>query len=314
MASVLVLRACNADMTSRNEFVWPTSGYVEAPDWRTNEECGHGLHGWLHGHGEGGTSNYWEADCKWLVVKVDTEHLINLDGKVKFKCGEVVFCGDRKGAINYLTNNSPLALTKPIVGAEITVGVNGSALTGYCGVAISGDSGISVSGDYGKSTTGDYGIATSGNDSTSTSGDHGTSISGEESIATSGYAGTSTIKSYGTAKSGNYGLSRSGIGGISFCGDYGTAISGHCGTSTSGKRGMSTSGHCGTSISGDLGNSIVGADGKATSGEGGNITIKYFQNDEPFFKSSHVGKGGLKPYTAYKLDNDLNFVEVQNNN
>ncbi|WP_445081510.1 DUF7666 domain-containing protein [Martelella alba] len=45
--TVLVLRTCNSDMTSRNDFVWPESGLVECPDWEPTEECGNGLHGLL---------------------------------------------------------------------------------------------------------------------------------------------------------------------------------------------------------------------------------------------------------------------------
>ena len=42
--TVLVLRVCAPDMTSRNGFTWPTSGPVSAPDWIPEPECGHGLH------------------------------------------------------------------------------------------------------------------------------------------------------------------------------------------------------------------------------------------------------------------------------
>ena len=48
---VLILRTCNADMTSYGEFVWPELGYVEAPDWEPTETCGNGLHGFLWGEG-----------------------------------------------------------------------------------------------------------------------------------------------------------------------------------------------------------------------------------------------------------------------
>ena len=101
----LVLRTCEADMTSYGGFKWPTSGYVEAPDWMPTRDCGNGLHGWLHGHGDGEASSYWDSDCNWLVVSVPSGELINLNGKVKFKCGEVVFCGDSKSAIDYLLEN-----------------------------------------------------------------------------------------------------------------------------------------------------------------------------------------------------------------
>jgi len=90
----LVLRACNEDMSSINNFKWPTSGYVECPDWDPVPKCGNGLHGWLYGHGEGDVSEYWGVNDKWLVVSVETSSIIHLDGKVKFQKGEVLFCGD----------------------------------------------------------------------------------------------------------------------------------------------------------------------------------------------------------------------------
>ena len=219
--SVLVLRACNSDMSSKNGFIWPTSGPVECPDWKPTNECGNGLHGWPHGHGDGGTSRYWVDDCKWLVVEVKTKHIIDLDGKVKFKKGTVVFCGDQKAAIDYLLANDHIASTKPVIGAMITTG----------------DHGTSVSGDYGTSTSGIRG--------TSISGDYGTSTSGDDGTSTSGYGGTSIAGDYGTSTSG----------------DRGTSTSGNCGTSTSGYNGKSTSGNCGTSTSGRYGKSTSGENG-----------------------------------------------------
>lgn len=81
--TVLVLRTCTKDMTSYNGFKWPTEGQVEAPDWQPTKECGHGLHGWLWGSGN------WELKIKgektkWLVLEVERESIIDLDGKVKF--------------------------------------------------------------------------------------------------------------------------------------------------------------------------------------------------------------------------------------
>lgn len=42
--SVLVLRTCHVNMSSRTNFIWPKSGYVEAPDWSPAPMCGNGLH------------------------------------------------------------------------------------------------------------------------------------------------------------------------------------------------------------------------------------------------------------------------------
>ena len=67
--TVLVLRLCNADMSSRGGFTWPEIGHVEAPDWKATVECGNGLHGWLWGEGDHSVAK-WCTDSKWLVVEV----------------------------------------------------------------------------------------------------------------------------------------------------------------------------------------------------------------------------------------------------
>ena len=222
--SVLVLRACKADMSSRNGFIWPTTGPVECPDWNHTKRCGNGLHGWLHGHGNGQASDYWRADCKWLVVKVKNKHIIDLDDKVKFKKGTVVFCGDRKGATDYLIANDPIAPTKPVIGAFITTGDHGTSTSGCKGTSTSGHCGTSTSGNRGTSTSGDYGTSISGHCGTSTSGGRGTSISGDYSKSTSGHRGTSTSGYRGTSTSGDHGTSTSGDHGTSTSGDGGTII------------------------------------------------------------------------------------------
>ena len=290
----LVLRACNADMSSKNSFIWPTSGLVECPDWKPTNDCGNGLHGWLHGHGEGSVGDYWRDDCKWLVVKVETKHIIDLKDKVKFKKGKVVFCGDRKGATDYLIANDPIAPTKPVIGAFITTGVHGTSTSGYRGTSISGNCGTSTSSNRGTSTSGDYG--------TSTSGYRGTS--------TSGYRGTSTSSNRGTSTSGAHGTSTSGVGGTSTSGDYGTSTSSYGGISISGDYGTSTSGVGGTSTSGDYGTSTSCDGGKATSGVLGTIIIKYYKNERYYSKVGHIGEDGLEPNVVYELDANHNFVKA----
>ena len=200
--SVLVLRACHSDMSSSNDFVWPAAGYVEAPDWEPTSVCGKGLHGWAHGHGDGSVSNYWDVDCKWLIVKVKVKHLIDLGDKVKFKCGKVIYCGDRKGATDYMLANDPIVHTQPVVGAIIELGDNGNANTGHKGISITGSNGTSISGCYGESKSGYEGISISGFKGTSTSGFKGSSTSGYMGTSISGHNGTSITGEFGSARSG----------------------------------------------------------------------------------------------------------------
>ena len=181
METVLVIRSCKSDMSSYNGFIWPTSGHVSATDWEPTNECGNGLHGFLWGEGDGNLGDH-SPDSKWLVVSVKESDIIDLSGKVKFPEGDVVFCGTRYEATEYLKNNG---------GAGRAI-IGGTSISGYKGTSTSGDYGTSTSGDYGTSTSGYYGTSTSGNKGKSTSGDYGTSTSGYKGTSTSGDSGTST--------------------------------------------------------------------------------------------------------------------------
>ena len=281
MSEVLVLRSCSSSMTSRDGFIWPSSGPVEAPDWDGGRPvCGGKLHGFLWGEGDGRLAN-WNPDARWLVVAVPADEIINLGGKVGFRRGEVVFCGDRLAATDYLIAHG--ASGKAVIGATVSSGYRGTSTSGDYGISTSGDRGISTSGDYGTSTSGYSGTSTSGDNGTSTSGKHGTSTSGYRGTSTSGYHGTSTSLSYGTSTSGDSGTSNSSNNGTSNSGDDGTSTSGDFGTSTSGDRGTSTSGICGTSIS----------------GIGGEIRIRWHDGTRYRTAVGYVGEGGIEPHTAY---------------
>ena len=105
MKKALVLRTCDADMTSRSGFVWPASGPVKCPDWDPRPTCGNGLHGALWGEGNGWLFN-WKADAVWQVVEVDADSVVDLDGKVKFPRGVVVHTGDQKSATELFIRSS----------------------------------------------------------------------------------------------------------------------------------------------------------------------------------------------------------------
>ena len=111
-----VLRTCNHDMTSRGGFVWSENGYVEAPDWIEDANPGHGLHGALWGEGNGALFSL-AKDARWLVVEIN--HYIDLGGKVKFRCGKVVFCGDQLGATEDIKNRGGRGA---VIGSTVTVG------------------------------------------------------------------------------------------------------------------------------------------------------------------------------------------------
>lgn len=103
----LILRTCDANRLAHGGFEWPESGPVECSDWRATVACGNGLHGLLWGEGDGGLVN-WAKSAKWLVVLVKRADVIEIDAqKCKFPRGEVVFCGDRFGAVTYMQDRRP---------------------------------------------------------------------------------------------------------------------------------------------------------------------------------------------------------------
>jgi len=228
MSEVLVLRTCNKDGGSYNSFRWPLTvgAEVVAPDWNPTPECGGGLHGALHGDGDGSLFR-WDYDAVWMVVAVDADTIIDLGGKVKFPRCVVRFVGDRKAATDYLMAHDSMA--RAVIGSLVVSGDCGTSTSGDCGTSTSGYRGTSTSGDCGTSTSGDCGTSTSGYRGTSTSGDRGTSTSGDCGTSTSGYRGTSTSGHRGTSTSGDCGTSTSGDGGTSTSGDYGTSTSGNRG-------------------------------------------------------------------------------------
>jgi len=153
-AKVLVLRACRADGTSYNGFVWPTSGPVEAPDWQPTKECGNGLHGLLWGVGDYSLVPR-EIGSRYLVVEVEAADLIDLGGKVKFPRGVVVFT-----SLNWWEASIYVKERRPAGTAEkIATGDSGhAAATGNYGhAAATGDSGhAAATGDSGHAAALSY--------------------------------------------------------------------------------------------------------------------------------------------------------------
>ena len=157
-AKVLVLRACNADGTSYNGFRWPTSGPVEAPDWKPTKKCGNGLHGLLWGVGDYSLVPR-ETGSRYLVVEVDAADVIDLGGKVKFPRGVVVFTSlNWWEALIYVKERRPAGMAEKIATGDY----GHAAATGYSGhAAATGYSGhAAATGDYGHAAaTGDSGHA-----------------------------------------------------------------------------------------------------------------------------------------------------------
>jgi hypothetical protein len=203
-----VLRTADADGGSSHGFTWPEKGKVACADWKPTNECGNGLHGLLHGEGDGSLLN-WAEDARWLVVKVKATEVVDLVGKVKFPSGTVVYCGDRQGAAKYLDAHG--CADRKVVGATRTAGDRGTATAGYRGTATAGYGGTATAGDGGTATAGDGGTATAGYRGTATAGDGGTATAGYRGTATAGPDGALVIHWY-DARKGRYRVSAAEIG------------------------------------------------------------------------------------------------------
>jgi hypothetical protein len=104
---VLCLRTCSEALTSHGGFQWPKKGPIACTDWLPKPECGNGLHGLLWGVGDAGYLDYCDTSKKWLVVKVRAEDVVDIQNKVKFPRGQVVFCGTRDRAVVYIQKRAP---------------------------------------------------------------------------------------------------------------------------------------------------------------------------------------------------------------
>jgi hypothetical protein len=211
-----VLRTADAEGHSYGGFTWPEKGKVSCPDWKPTAECGNGLHGLLHGEGDGSLLN-WAPDARWIVVKVKATEVVDLVGKVKFPSGTVVYCGDRPGAAKYLDDHG--CADRKVVGATRSAGYRGTATAGDGGTATAGDGGTATAGDRGTATAGDRGTATAGYRGTATAGYRGTATAGDGGTATAGYRGTATAGPDGAlvihwydARKGRYRVSAAEVG------------------------------------------------------------------------------------------------------
>jgi hypothetical protein len=159
---VYVLRSDRPDGRSYGGFLWPALGPVEAPDWNDRAECGGGLHGLLWGCGSADLLfNPRAPETRWRVVKVLAADVVDLGGKVKFPRGEVVYCGDRGGALALLDKKG--AADKPVVFAS-RAGGDRSTVAGGDESTVTGGDWSTVAGGYESTVTGGYRSTVTGGD------------------------------------------------------------------------------------------------------------------------------------------------------
>ena len=222
----LVLRNCNPDGSSKNGYIWNTEiGAVNTcPDWIDNDECGHGLHGWLDGIGDTLASDY-NSSPLWLVLEV--ENFNQLDGKVKFQSCIVVFKGSKSECAKYLYDSGVRGRIIGLTG-DYPEGGNYSAL-------ISEDSRTQTAGYLSTQTAGSGSTQKAGSGSTQTAGYGSTQKAGDDSTQTAGwystqkarYRSTQTAGSGSTQKAGSGSTQTAGSGSTQKAGNYSTITCGN---------------------------------------------------------------------------------------
>ena len=96
-------------------------------------------------------------------------------------------------------------------------------------------------------------------------------------------------------------------------GARGTATAGYRGTATAGYRGTATAGESGTATAGESGTATAGNYGTATAGNYGEIRIQWWDSKAQRYRTKigYVGEDGIKPDTAYRLNDNHELEKVQ---
>jgi hypothetical protein len=195
--SNLVMKVVGPDMRSYGGFLWPESGYVEAPDWDPQPACGRGLHGWLNGQGDYTCQSFTEIDgAKWLILEVD--NFIDLVGKVKFQSCTVVHCisggpnSRVSGGDGSTVSGGPNSRVSGGDGSTVSGGPN-SRVSGGDGSTVSGGPNSRVSGGDGSTVSGGPNSRVSGGDGSTVSGGPNSRVSGGDGSTVSGGTGSVLI-------------------------------------------------------------------------------------------------------------------------
>jgi hypothetical protein len=318
-----MLRTCNSLLQAHGGFQWPSKGSVEAPDWKPVAECGNGLHGLLWGEGNGALLD-WSEDAKWLVVKVLLAEVIDIKGKVKVPSGSVVYCGNRKGAIEKIKK---LGAKGPIVG-DIFTGGDNSTLTGGYGSTLtggkwstltsgkwstltSGDNSTLIGGDNSTLIGGDNSTLTGGDNSTLTGGYGSTLTGGDDSTLTGGERSTLTGGKWSTLTSGKWSTLTSGYNSTLTGGDNSTLTGGERSTLTGGDYSTLTGGERSTLTGGDNSTLIGGDNSTLSGGDNSTLCIIYWDSDVRRIATAVVGQDGIKAGVSYRLNKEFKFEEVR---
>ena len=223
----LVLRKCfrkEGKLTTRNNFIWPEKGPVEAPDFKPTFQRGHGLHGLLWGAGSLG---YLDGDT-WLCVLVDadSDNLMTGQGeltdKCKFRAALDVSVGELSEVIGNIQRYAPAGtlINFAIQGCKEdskstqTAGDKSIQTAGDESTQTAGYESIQTAGSWSSQTAGNWSIQTAGDESTQTAGNWSTQTAGYKSTQTAGDKSTQTAGDESTQTAGDESTFQAGINSV----------------------------------------------------------------------------------------------------
>ncbi len=280
---VLILRRVGQDRKSKNDFLWPESGMVEAPDWNPEMKCGHGLHGWAWGMAMGEGMDYDIIGDVWLVVAVLPDDVVgNLQGgwKCKFKRGEIAYSGPFAGAWA-MVNSGRHRLIEAMSKADASGRYSSKAASsGYSSkAASSGNSSTAASsGDYSTA-------ASSGNSSTAASSGNSSKAASSGNSSKAASSGDSSK----AASSGDYSKAASS-------GDSSTAASSGYSSTAASSGDSSTAEASGENTLA----CVAGKSGKVKVGKRGAFAIPYFTDADGWrYLCGKVGEDGIEANVWY---------------
>ena len=280
----LVLKSLKPNLTAHGGFQWPESGMIAAPDWSEYPVCGQGLHGWLWGAGDASLQVTGE-DVKWLVLSVDADKVVELDGKVKFPDCEVIYCGSRETAVMIIAAYAPAGTKTMFVtmavgsGSTVDAGDGSTVKAGYGSMVKAGYGSTVKAGsrstvDAGSRSTVDAGYGSTvkaGSRSTVDAGSGSTVDAGYGSTVKAGYGSTVAVDSGSTVDAGDGSTVKAGDGSTVKAGDGSTVKAGSRSTVDAGDGSTVKAGDGSTVDAGD-GSTVDAGDG-STVKAGGNAVL-----------------------------------------
>lgn len=161
---VLVLRTGGYSIDGRPPHL-PESGPFTFPGFDPSLPPPHGIDGFAWGQlNASQATSLVRHGPVWQVVAVPARAVVYDHGRVTGKCrfgrGEVVYSGDRDGAIALMAEHAPPGVGVPW--AKLEGGDGETVRVGDWGSATAGDRGHAIAGDGGHAKSGQWGCAAAG--------------------------------------------------------------------------------------------------------------------------------------------------------